>query len=58
MLENLSIGTQLLLLAGLLVVLFLTVRFNNIHNRKKRLGKKGFGARLKENRKEREQEED
>lgn len=56
MLENLSVGKQLLLLFGLLVVLFLAVSFNSKRNRKKRLGKRSFEERIKEKREGKEQE--
>lgn len=48
MLENYSIGMQLLIVSGGLLVLFLLVRMNNKNNRKKRLKNRNFGERIRE----------
>jgi len=57
MLENLPVWKQLFLVFGLLVILFLAVRFNTKRNRKKRLNKRSFEERMKERQKERERKD-
>lgn len=56
MFEGLSVRMQLLLVSGLLLILFLAVRFNAKNNRKKRTKHKNrdFGSGLREKMKQRE----
>ena len=54
--ENLSVRMQFLVLAGVLALLFLLVRWNTKRNRNKRQQYQNFAERLKERRKEREKE--
>lgn len=60
MLEGLSVRMQLLLVAGLLLVLFLAVRFNAKNNKRKRMKQKNrdFGSGLKEKMKDRKNLDD
>jgi|GEM_PF-3557534 len=51
-LESLSVRKQLLLLAGVLLILFFAVRANAKNNRKKRLKNRNFGERIKSKRKQ------
>ena len=50
-LDDLSIRSQLFLVAAVLLVLFFLVRFNTKRNRNKRLKNRNFGEKLKEKRK-------
>lgn len=50
MLENLSVGKQLLLVSAGLLILFLLARMNNKNNRKKRMKNRNFGERISKNR--------
>lgn len=58
-LDDLPVRTQFIVIALGLVVLFILVRLNTRYNKNKRLNrqKKDFGDRLRERRKEREENE-
>lgn len=56
MFEELPVGTQLILVCLGLAVLFFLVRLNNKNNRKKRLGNRKFGERIKKSSQEKEKD--